>query len=79
LLACKGDVLAWESTANNVSCSRLWVKGCDVVMNGNAGKVLGKNALAKELTLNKPDGLKAAELMRCKREAANACKGVEKP
>jgi len=48
-------------------------------MNGNAGKVLGKNALAKELTLNKPDGLKAAELMRCKREAANACKGVEKP
>jgi hypothetical protein len=77
LLTCGADVLAGESTANNVSCSLCGVEGCDVAMDGCVGEVLGKNALAVGLPFNELNGLEAAEPLGGKRKAADAAEGVD--
>ena len=76
-LSSQGDVLARESTANNVCCSGGGVEGGDVVMNGNVGPVLVEDFLAERLTLHELHGLVAADdpLSRVG-EAANAGKQV---
>jgi hypothetical protein len=77
LLACGADVLAGEATANNVSCSRCGEEGGDVSMDGDAGEVLGKNALAVGLPFDELHSLEATKPAGSKREAADAAEGVD--
>ena len=66
LLAGGADVLAGESTANNVSCSLLGEEGGDVAMDGCVGKVLRKDLLAVGLPFNELNGLEATKPTGCK-------------
>jgi hypothetical protein len=53
LLAGGGDVLARESTANNVSCSRFGFIGADVIVNRYGGPAFAEDGLAKWILLDK--------------------------
>jgi hypothetical protein len=73
------DVLAWEATANNVSCSPFWVEGADVIVDRNSGPMLGQDALAERFTFHKLNGRESTEPVRSQRESADAGEGIDHP
>ncbi len=55
------DVLARESTANNVSCSGGWFVGADVIVNWNSGPMFPQYLLAERFALHKRHGFNSAQ------------------
>jgi hypothetical protein len=60
LFAGGADVLAGESTANNVSCSWFWLIGTDVIVNGDVGPVLAEHLLTEGFHFYELNGGEAA-------------------